>query len=103
VGGFPVSSSGTRTALAEAAGGRSQLTSLAAAGTVAVVLLFGGRVLESFPLAALGGLVVYAALQLIDVREMRRIAAFRRSEAVIAAAACAGVLLFDLLAGIGIA
>jgi high affinity sulfate transporter 1 len=103
VGGFPVSSSGTRTALAAAAGGRSQLTSIAAAAAVAAVLLVGGSLLESFPLAALGGLVVYAALRLIDVGEMRRIAAFRRSEAVIAAAACAGVLLFDLLAGIGIA
>ena len=103
VGGFPVSSSGTRTALADAAGGRSQLTSVAAAAAVAVVLLIGGRVLKSFPLAALGGLVVYAALQLVDVGEMRRIAAFRRSEAVIAGAACLGVLLFDLLAGIGIA
>jgi len=103
VGGFPVSSSGSRTALADAAGGRSQLTSIAAAAAVAAVLLVGGRLLESFPLAALGGLVVYAALRLIDTAEMRRIVAFRRSEAVIAGATGAGVLLFDLLAGIGIA
>jgi len=103
VGGFPVSSSGTRTALADAAGARTQLASVAAAAVVAAVLLLGGSVLESFPLAALGGLVVYAALRLIDVGEMRRIAAFRRSEALIAVTACAGVLLFDLLAGIGIA
>jgi high affinity sulfate transporter 1 len=103
IGGFPVSSSGSRTALADAAGGRSQLTSVAAAAVVALTLLFGGKVLESFPLAALGGLVVYAATRLIDVAEMRRIAAFRRSEALITAAAFAGVLLFDLLVGIGIA
>jgi high affinity sulfate transporter 1 len=103
LGGFPVSSSGTRTALAEAAGARSQLTSIAAAAMVAAVLMVGGSLLESFPLAALAGLVVYAALRLIDIAEMRRIAAFRRSEAVIALTACAGVLAFDLLAGIGIA
>ena len=103
VGGFPVSSSGTRTALADAAGGRSQLTNLAAAAIVALVLVFGGEVLESFPLAALGGLIVYAATRLVDVGEMRRIAAFRRSEAVITVAAFTGVVLFDLLAGIGIA
>ena len=103
VGGFPVSSSGSRTALADASGGRSQLTSLVAAAAVALVLLFGRAMLESFPLAALGGLVIYAAARLIDIVELRRIAAFRRSEAVIAAAAFAGVVLFDLLVGIGIA
>ena len=102
-GGFPVSSSGSRTALADAAGGRSQLTSVVAAAVVALVLLVGGAVLESFPLAALGGLVVYAGVRLIDVPEMRRIAAFRRGEALLVAASFAGVVVFGLLAGIGIA
>jgi len=83
LGGFPVSSSGSRTALADVAGGRTQMTSLVAAAVVIVVLLFGGTVLESFPLAALGGLVIIAAVRLIDVGEMRRIAAFRRREAVL--------------------
>ena len=61
VGGFPVSSSGSRTAIVDAAGGTSQLVSIFAAGCVAAVLLVAGPVLESFPLAALGGLIVYAA------------------------------------------
>ena len=100
---FPVSSSGSRTALADAAGGRSQLTSITAAVAVALVLLFAAPVLESFPLAALGGLVVYAAARLIDVGEMRRIAAFRRTEGAIVFASFAGVVVFDLLVGIGIA
>lgn len=100
---FPVSSSGSRTALANAAGGRTQLTSVAAALAVLCVVLFAAPVLEAFPLAALGGLVVYAAARLVDVPEIRRIAAFRRSEAVMMAAAFAGVVLFDLLVGIGIA
>ena len=101
--GFPVSSSGTRTAISDAAGGRSQMTSIAAAVAVALVLLFAAPVLESFPLAALGGLVVYAATRLIDVGEMRRIAAFRRAEGAIVFASFAGVVVFDLLVGIGIA
>jgi sulfate permease, SulP family len=100
---FPVSSSGSRTAIADAAGGRSQLTSMAAAIVVALVLLFAAPVLESFPLPALGGLVVYAATRLIDLPEMRRIAAFRRNEAVLLVASFAGVVAFDLLVGIGIA
>ena len=71
--------------------------------TVALVLLFAAPLLESFPLAALGGLIVYAACRLIDVSEMRRIASFRRSEAALVAASFAGVILFGLLIGIGIA
>ncbi|HEY3241309.1 MAG TPA: SulP family inorganic anion transporter, partial [Acidimicrobiia bacterium] len=59
-GGFPVSSSGSRTALGDAAGARSQLASLVAAIALLVVLLTGGPLLESFPQAALGGLVVFA-------------------------------------------
>jgi high affinity sulfate transporter 1 len=103
VGGFPVSSSGSRTAIVDAAGGTSQVVSVFAAVCVAAVLLFAGPVLESFPLAALGGLIVYAAARLVESAEMRRIAAFRRSEAVVMAAAFAGVVVFDLLPGIGIA
>jgi high affinity sulfate transporter 1 len=101
--GFPVSSSDSRTALARAAGGSSQLTSVVAAACIALVLLVASPVLEAFPLAGLGALVVYAGARLIDVREIRRIVAFRMSEAVITAAAFVGVVAFDLLIGIGVA
>ena len=102
-GGLPVSSSGSRTAIVDASGGGSQVVSLLAAGCVALVLLVAGPLLESFPLAALGGLIVYAAARLVDVAEVRRIAAFRRTEAMVCAAAFAGVVAFDVLPGIGIA
>jgi high affinity sulfate transporter 1 len=103
LGGFPVSSSDSRTALADAAGGTTQLTSLTASACVVVVLVAAGPVLEAFPLAALGGLVVYGGARLVNVREMRRVAAFRHSEAVIMTAAMVGVVAFDLLVGIGLA
>jgi high affinity sulfate transporter 1 len=103
VGGFPVSSSDSRTALARAAGASSQITSLVAAAAVGLVLVVAAPLLESFPLAALAGLVVYAAVKLIDVREIRRVLAFRRSEAALMASAFLGVVVFDLLIGIGIA
>lgn len=103
VGGFPVSSSESRTALAAAAGGSSQLSSVGAAACVLLVLLVGESVLESFPLAALGGLVIYAGCRLVDGHEIRRIVRFRRSEAAIMAAAFIGVIAFGLLAGIGLA
>jgi high affinity sulfate transporter 1 len=101
--GFPVSSSDSRTALAGASGGTSQLTSLVAAACIALVLIVASPVLEAFPLAGLGGLVIYAATRLIDLSEVRRIFAFRLSEAVIMGAAFVGVVAFDLLIGIGVA
>ena len=101
--GFPVSSSESRTALARASGGTTQLTSIVAAGCLAVVLLVAAPVLEAFPLAGLAGLIVFAATRLIDLAEIRRIFAFRMSEAVIMTAAFIGVVAFDLLVGIGVA
>jgi high affinity sulfate transporter 1 len=101
--GFPVSSSGSRTAIGDASGSRTQLHSLVALGCVLIVLLFLGPVLAHFPLAALGAIVIYAATRLIDIAGFRRLAAFRRSELVLALAAFVGVLLFDILFGILVA
>ncbi|GAA4039070.1 SulP family inorganic anion transporter [Nonomuraea soli] len=98
--GFPVSSSGSRTALADAAGARSQRYSLVALAGVVAVLLFAGPLLADFPTAALGAIVVYAAIRLIDLPAFRRLASFRRSELLLALAAAAGVLVFDILYGI---
>jgi high affinity sulfate transporter 1 len=102
-GGFPVSSSDSRAALANAAGAASQLVSLFAAASVVVVLVAAAPLLEKFPLAALAGLVVYAAIRLVNVAEIRRVVAFRQSEALLMIAAFLGVVVFDLLIGIGIA
>ena len=101
--GMPVSSSASRTAIAESVGGRSQATAIVTAICVVLVLLFAGGLLARFPIAALGGLVVYAALRLIDVAEFRRLARFRPTELGLALAATAGVLVVDVLAGILIA
>lgn len=101
--GFPVSSSGSRTAIGAAAGSRTQLHSLVTVGCVVVVLLFLRPVLASFPLAALGAIVIYAATRLVDLGEFRRLARFRRSELVLALATVAGVLVFGALKGILIA
>ncbi len=98
--GFPVSSSASRTAIGDASGARTQMHSLVALVSVVTVLLFLGPLLAQFPTASLGALVIYAAVRLIDVRGFRRLAAFRRSELLLAAAACVGVLLFDILYGI---
>jgi SulP family sulfate permease len=101
--GFPISSSGSRTAIAVATGSRTQLYSLTAAASVLGVLLFLRPVLTQFPTAALGAIVIYAALRLIDVPAFRRLLAFRRSELAIALSACAGVLAFNILYGVLVA
>jgi sulfate permease, SulP family len=101
--GFPVSSSGSRTAVAAAAGAKSQLYSLVALAAVVATLLFAGPLLSTFPSGALGALVVYAAVRLVDLGEFRRIARFRRSEFVLALATCVGVVALDVLYGVLVA
>jgi high affinity sulfate transporter 1 len=101
--GMPVSSSGSRTAIGDSVGGRSQLAGIVASVCVVLVLLLLGNLLARFPAAALGGLVVYAALRLIDIAGFRRLARFRPSELGLAVAATAGVLVVGVLAGILVA
>ena len=98
--GFPISSSGSRTAIALTAGARTQVYSLTALASIIGVLLFGRPVLAVFPLAALAGIVVYAAINLVDVRAFRQLAAFRRREFLLALSACVGVLAFNILYGV---
>jgi SulP family sulfate permease len=101
--GFPISSSGSRTVIADTMGSRTQLHSLVSLVLVVATLLWLGPVIAAFPTAALGAVVVFAAIRLVDVAELRRIAAFRRSELVLALATTAAVLLFGVLPGIGAA
>ena len=101
--GFPVSSSGSRTALGDALGSRTQLYSVVSLVLVVVVMVAGRGVLANFPMAALGALVVYAALRLVDVPEFKRLARFRQSELILALATTASVLLFGVLYGVLVA
>ncbi len=101
--GFPISSSGSRTVIGDSLGSRSQLYSLITLAAVTLTLLGGRRVLASFPTAALGALVVWAAARLVDVGEFRRLAAFRRSELLLAVATTVGVLAVNILYGVLVA
>ena len=103
VHGFPISSSGSRTAIGIAAGSHTQLTSVTAAAAVLAVLYALGPLLAAFPLAALAALVIYAATLLIDLAALRRLVSFRRGELVIAAAAFGGVLALGILYGVLVA
>lgn len=101
--GFPVSSSGSRTAIGDSLGSRSQLHSLVALGAVVVSVACLGPVLAAFPRCALGAMVVYAGVRLVDVPEFRRIAAFRRAEFTLAVGTTVGVLVLGVLPGVLVA
>ena len=78
--GFPVSSSGSRTASGTRRAAGPSSTRWSPWWSSSCILLVGRAVLASFPTAALGAVVIYAAIRLIDIGEFRRIARFRRSE-----------------------
>ena len=103
VQGFPVSSSGSRTAIADTLGSKTQLFSLVAMGVVISVLLWLRPVLSLFPKAALGAIVIFAAFKLIEIPEFIRLYRFRRSEFFLAMITTVGVLTTDILVGVAIA
>ena len=101
--GFAVSSSGSRTAVAEQAGAKTQLTGLVGAACVALLLLFFSSLLTDLPQTALAAVVIAAAISLADIPALARFARARMSSLVLSLAATAGVVFFGVLAGIVIA
>ena len=101
--GFAISTSGSRTAVAEQSGAKSQLTGLVGAGLVAVLLLFLNSLLADLPQSALAAVVIVAALSLMDVRVLVRVWGVRPSAVAISLVASLGVILLGVLQGIVIA
>lgn len=101
--GFPVSSSGTRTALAKSAGSRTHFSGLVTVVAVTVVMLVGRPLIARFPTPSLGALVVFAALSLVDMKGFVELGRYRRSELYLALVTVAGVIAFDALSGIALA
>jgi high affinity sulfate transporter 1 len=101
--GFPVSTSGSRTAVAVQNGARSPLASLVGvAGVVAMLLVVPG-LLKNLPQPALAAVVIAASLSLADLPGLARLRRLRTSEYVLALAAFLGVAVLGVLPGIGIA
>ena len=98
--GLPISASDSRTAVAEAAGSRSQLTSLIAAGVIVVVMLWLADFLYYLPMAALGGVLLAAAWGLCEFHEFGRLWRFRGVELAGALVTMAGVVALDMMEGI---
>ncbi len=100
---FPVSSSGSRTAVADANGVGSQAAGLATAVIVAIVALFLTGLIEPLPKAALGVVIVGAALTLFDLQGVWELRRVRSAEVGLSLAATAGVLVFGVLGGVALA
>jgi high affinity sulfate transporter 1 len=101
--GFPVSTSGSRTAVAESAGARTQLTGVVGAVAITVLLVFAPGLLKNLPQPMLAAVVIAASLSLADAAGMRRLWRQRRTEFVLALAAFLGVALLGVLPGIAVA
>ena len=101
--GFPVSTSGSRTAVAEQAGAKSQVAGLVGAGAITLLLLFVPGLLRNLPQPTLAAVVISASVSLADIPGTIRLLHQRRTEFVLAMAAFLGVVLLGVLPGIGLA
>ena len=101
--GFPISSSSSRTPVAEAAGARTQLTGVVGAVAVALLLLVAPRLLEDLPNAALAAVVIASAIGLFEVSGLKRLYRIQRWEFWLSILCFAGVAVFGAIPGIGLA
>ena len=102
-GGFVVTGADSRTAMAVTAGGKTQVTGLVAAAMIAVVLLFFTGPLQFVPLAALGVVLISAALSLLDFSSLRQFWRMDRREFGLSLVTTAGVVAVGSINGILVA
>ncbi|MGJ3703348.1 SulP family inorganic anion transporter [Variovorax sp. AFSI2.2] len=101
--GFAVSSSSSRTPVAEAAGAKTQLTGIVGALAVALLLVAVPDLLKNLPTSALAAVVIASAIGLIEVSDLRRIYRIQRWEFWLSIACTAGVAVLGAVEGIGLA
>ena len=101
--GFPISSSSSRTPVAEAAGSRTQLTGVVGAAAIALLLVFAPTLLQDLPSTALAAVVIASALGLIEIADLRRIYRIQRWEFWLSMACFAGVAVLGAIPGIALA
>jgi len=101
--GFPISSSSSRTPVAESAGAKTQLTGVVGAIGVALLLLFAPNLLKDLPSSALAAVVIAAAIGLFEFADLRRIFRIQQWEFWLSIVCFVGVAVFGVIPGIGIA
>ncbi len=101
--GFPVSTSGSRTAVAEQSGAKTQLTGVVAAALVLAMLLSFPGLVRNLPQSALAAIVIVAAIGLLDLPALHHLWTVRKSEFTMAIISVLGVALIGVLQGILVA
>ena len=101
--GFPISSSSSRTPVAEAAGSKTQLTGVVGAIAVALLLMFAPNLLKDLPSSALAAVVIAAAIGLFEFGDLLRIFRIQQWEFWLSIVCFVGVAVFGVIPGIGIA
>ncbi|ODT08149.1 MAG: transporter [Mesorhizobium sp. SCN 65-20] len=101
--GFPISSSSSRTPVAEAAGARTQVCGIVGAIAVALLLLLAPNLLQSLPNAALAAVVIASAIGLFEFADLKRIYRIQRWEFWLSMLCFVGVAVFGAIPGIGLA
>jgi high affinity sulfate transporter 1 len=101
--GFPITTSGSRTAVAAQSGAKTQLTGLVAAALVLLMLLVVPGLVQAMPQPVLAAVVIAASISLFDVAELRRLFRVRKTEFALAVACGLGVALVGVLQGIVVA
>src|ERR1044071_7641989 len=101
--GFPISSSSSRTPVAEAAGSKTQLTGVVGAVAVALLLMFAPNLLKDLPSSALAAVVIAAAIGLFEFADLTRIFRIQQWEFWLSIVCFVGVAVFGVIPGIGIA
>jgi MFS superfamily sulfate permease-like transporter len=101
--GFPISSSSSRTPVAEAAGARTQLTGVVGAIAVALLLVAAPNLLQHLPSSALAAVVIASAIGLIEIDDLRRIYRIQRWEFWLSIVCLIGVAVLGAIPGIGLA
>ncbi|WP_295383997.1 SulP family inorganic anion transporter [uncultured Thiodictyon sp.] len=101
--GFPISSSASRTPVAEAAGARTQLAGVVGALAVALLLIVVPDLLRNLPSSALAAVVIASAIGLIEIADLRRIYRIQRWEFWLSIGCLAGVVILGAIPGIGLA
>ncbi len=101
--GFPVSTSGSRTAVAEQSGAKTQVTGLVGAATIVLMLVLVPGLLRNLPQPTLAAVVIAASISLADLAGTARLWHQRRVEFLLSIVAFLGVALLGVLAGIAVA
>ena len=101
--GFPVSTSGSRTAVAERSGAKTQLTGVTGAALIILMIVLVPGLFKNLPQPALAAVVITASLSLADIPGTARLWHQRKAEFLLSIAAFLGVALLGVLPGIAIA